>query len=224
MNNNLVENKVKMRKDNKKMPPLTAIILAGGESSRIGLDKNKSMLRLNGKYLIDIVRSKLKCVVGDNIIIVGPPEKYRSYKQVVPDLFSQKGPLVGIYSGLKASPSQYNLIVGCDMPFLEVKLLQYMRKNINSNDIVIPRYGNDYIEPLCAIYNKRCLETIERNLAEHIFSVRAIFSHLRVKFIEEEEMRKFDPKFYSFFNVNFKHNFRKAEELIKKEGDRIIVC
>jgi len=206
-----------MRKENKKISPLTAIILAGGKSSRIGSDKNKSMLILNGKYFIDIVRSKLKCIVGDNIIIVGLPEKYPSYKQVVPDLFFQKGPLVGIYSGLRASPSQYNLVVGCDMPFLEVKLLKYMTENINSNDIVIPRYGDGYIEPLCAIYSKRCLETIERNLAEHIFSVRAIFPHLKVKFIEEEEIKKFDPKFYSFFNVNFKHDFRKAEELIKKK-------
>jgi len=206
-----------MKIKDKKLPSLTAIILAGGKSSRMGPDKNKSMLRLNGKYLIDIVISKLKCVVGDNIIIVGPPERYLSYKQVVPDLFSQKGPLVGIYSGLKASSSQYNLVVGCDMPFLEVKLLKYMTKNINSNDIVIPHYSDGYIEPLCAIYSKRCLETIERNLAEHIFSVRAIFPHLKVKFIEDEEIKKYDPKFYSFFNVNFKHDFRKAEELIKKK-------
>ena len=209
-----------MKIKDKKLPSLTAIILAGGKSSRMGPDKNKSMLRLNGKYLIDIVISKLKCVVGDNIIIVGPPERYLSYKQVVPDLFSQKGPLVGIYSGLKASSSQYNLVVGCDMPFLEVKLLKYMTKNINSNDIVIPHYSDGYIEPLCAIYSKRCLETIERNLAEHIFSVRAIFPHLKVKFIEEEEIKKFDPKFYSFFNLNFKRDFRKAEELIKtKEAE-----
>jgi len=206
-----------MKIKDKKLPSLTAIILAGGKSSRMGPDKNKSMLRLNGKYLIDIVISKLKCVVGDNIIIVGPPERYLSYKQVVPDLFSQKGPLVGIYSGLKASSSQYNLVVGCDMPFLEVKLLKYMTKNINSNDIVIPHYSDGYIEPLCAIYSKRCLETIERNLAEHIFSVRAIFPHLKVKFIEDEEIKKYDPKFYSFFNVNFKHDFKKAEELIKKK-------
>ena len=206
-----------MKIKDKKILSLTAIILAGGKSSRIGSDKNKSMLRLNGKHLIDIVRSKLKCVVGDNIIIAGPPESYLSYKQVIPDLFFQKGPLAGIYSGLRASPSQYNLVVGCDMPFLEVKLLKYMTENIYSNDIVIPRYGDGYIEPLCAIYSKRCLEAIERNLAEHIFSVRAIFPHLKVKFIEEEEIKKFDPKFYSFFNLNFKHDFRKAEELIKKK-------
>ncbi len=71
----------------KEIHPLTAIILAGGKSSRIGSDQDKAILKLNGKRLIDIVISKLKHIVGDNIIIVGPPEKYPSYKQVVPDLF-----------------------------------------------------------------------------------------------------------------------------------------
>jgi len=203
-----------MKIEDKKLHSLTAIILAGGKSSRMGSDKNKSMLRLNGKYLIDIIRSKLKCVVGDNIIIVGPPEKYLSYKQVVPDLFPRKGPLMGIYSGLRASLSQYNIVVGCDMPFLEVKLLKYMTGNINSNDIVIPRYGDGYIEPLCAIYSKRCLKEIERNLAENIFSVRAIFPHLKVKFVEGEEIKKYDPEFYSFFNINYKKDMIEAEKIV----------
>jgi len=204
-------------KKNKEISRLTAIILAGGKSSRIGSDKDKAILKLNGKRLIDIVISKLKHIVGDNIIIVGSPEKYPSYKQVVPDLFNQRGLLVGLYSGLKASASWYNLVVGCDMPFLKVELLQYMREKIDSNDIIIPRYNKGYIEPLCAIYSKKCLEIIEKNIQFGVLSVRKIFPHLRIKFIEEEEIKRFDPKFYSFFNVNFKHDFRKAEELIKKK-------
>ncbi len=209
-------------KKNKEMPPLTAIILAGGESSRISLNQNKAKIRLDGKYLIDIVISKLKFIVGDNIIIVGPPEKYPNFKQVVPDLFPQKGPLVGIYSGLKISTSQYNLIVGCDMPFLEVKLLRYMREIINSNDIIIPRHGNGYIEPLCAIYSKKCLGVIERNLKNHIFPVRTIFPYLKVKFIEDEEIMKFDLKYYSFFNINYEKDITRAEELLKNKRNEII--
>lgn len=208
-----------MKTKNKKLPSLTAIILAGGKSSRMDSDKNKSMLRLNGKYLIDIVRSRLKCVVGDKIIIVGSLERYPSYKQVVPDLFSRKGPLMGIYSGLRASPSQYNIVVGCDMPFLEVKLLKYMAENINSNDIIIPRYGDGYIEPLCAIYSKRCLEAIERNLEENIFSVRGIFPHLKVKFVENEEIKKYDPEFYSFFNINYKKDMIEAEKIVNNRRE-----
>ena len=202
-------------KKNKEILPLTAIILAGGKSSRIGLYKNKAKIRFNGKCLIDIVISKLKFLVGDNIIIVGPPEEYPYFKQVVPDLLPQKGPLGGIFSGLKVSTSQYNLLVGCDMPFIEVKLLQYMIENINTYDIVIPCHGKGLIEPLCAIYSKSCLEVIERNIKAGVLSVREIFPHLKVKFIKEEEIKKFDAGLYSFFNINFKRDFTKAEELIK---------
>jgi len=205
-------------KKNKEIFPLTAIILVGGESSRIGLKQDKAKIRLNGNYLIDIVISKIKHIVGDNIIIVGPPDKYPSYKQVVPDLFPHRGPLVGIYSGLKTSPTFYNLIVGCDMPFLETGLLWYMWKNIDSEDIIIPRYGKDYIEPLLAIYSKSCLEIMEKNLKRDILPVRLIFPYLKVKYIEDEEIIKFDPKHLSFFNINFKKDLIKAEELIRKKG------
>ncbi|MEE8564428.1 MAG: molybdenum cofactor guanylyltransferase [Atribacterota bacterium] len=202
-------------KRNKESPRLTAIILAGGKSSRIGSDQNKAILKLNGKRLIDIVISKLKHIVGDNIIIVGPPEKYPSYKQVVPDLFNQRGLLVGLYSGLKASASRYNLVVGCDMPFLKVELLQYMRDMIDSNDIIIPRYAKSYVEPLCAIYSKDCLEVMKKNIEAGILSIRRIFPYLKVKYIEEEEIKRVDPKLNSFFNINFKEDFNMAEELIK---------
>ena len=200
---------------NKEIPHLTAIILAGGKSSRIGSDKDKAILKLNGKRLIDIVVSKLKNIVGDNIIIVGPPEKYPSYKQVVPDLFNQRGLLVGLYSGLKSSASRYNLVVGCDMPFLKVELLQYMRDKIGSNDIIIPRYAKNYIEPLCAIYSKDCLSVMERNIEAGILSIRRIFPYLKVKYIEEKEIKRVDSELNSFFNINYKEDFIRAEELIK---------
>jgi molybdopterin-guanine dinucleotide biosynthesis protein A len=205
-------------KKNKERPRLTAIILAGGESSRIGSDQDKAILKLNGKRLIDIVISKLKHIVEDNIIIVGPPEKHPSCKQVVPDLFNQKGLMVGLYSGLKASTSQYNLVVGCDMPFLKVELLQYIEEKIDSNDIIIPRYAKSYIEPLCAIYSKDCLEIMKRNIEAGILSIRKVFPYLKVKYIEEKEIKSVDPELNSFFNINYKEDFIRAEELIRKTG------
>jgi len=211
-----------MKIGNKKISSLAGIILAGGKSSRVGLNKNKAHLKLAGKTLIDWVISKLTSLDNlkeEDVIIVGPKEKYPHFKQVVEDIFPQKGPLGGIYSGLRASPSQYNIVVGCDMPFLEVKLLQHMSEDIHSNDIVIPRYGDGYIEPLCAIYSKRCLEAIERNLSEHNFSVRAIFPHLKVKFIEDQDIKKFDPEFHSFFNINYKKDMIEAEKIINNRRE-----
>ena len=212
-------------KTSKKNTTLKAIILAGGKSSRIGLNKNKAQIRLLNKSLIEWIISKL--VSMDNlsekdIIIVGPKEKYPQYEQVVEDIFPEKGPLGGIFSGLTVSNSQYNLVVGCDMPLLNVELLQYMREKIDSNDIIIPRYNGSYIEPLCAIYSKKCLKVMEKNIQSNVLSVRKIFSHLKIKFINDSEIKRFDPEFCSFFNVNFESDFKKAEEIIKKKRDLII--
>jgi molybdopterin-guanine dinucleotide biosynthesis protein A len=207
-----------MKIKDKRYFSLTAIILAGGESSRVGLNKSKEQMKLAGRPLIDWVISTLTSLdnlTKEDIIIVGSKEKYSNFKRVFKDVFPQKGPLGGIFSGLKVSTSQYNLLVGCDMPFIEVRLLQYMIENINTYDIVIPCYGKGLIEPLCAIYSKSCLEVIERNLKDGVLSVREIFPHLKVKFIKEEEIKKFDAELYSFFNINFQHDFTRAEELIK---------
>jgi len=212
-------------KKNKNNIAIKAIILAGGKSSRIGQNMNKARIKLFNKSLIEWVILRLTSIENlseEDIIIVGPKEKYPQFKHVVEDIFPQKGPLGGIFSGLKASTSQYNLVVGCDMPLLEAELLQYMREKIDSNDIVIPKYNGCYIEPLCAIYSKKCLKVMEKNIQSDVLSVRKIFSHLKIKFINDNEIQRFDPEFYSFFNVNFESDFKKAEEIIKKKRDLII--
>ena len=208
-------------KNDKNNLPLTAIVLAGGRSSRINLDQEKADIKLNGSSLIERVISKVKFVVDKNIIIVSPSKRYSYLSKVVQDIVPQKGPLAGIYSGLKASSTFYNLIVGCDMPFLETKLLWYMRENINSEDVIIPRYNKIYIEPLLAIYSKNCLAAIENNLKKDILPIRLIFPYLKIKYIEDNEIVKFDPEYLSFFNINFMDDLAVAEKLIKNiEGNK----
>ena len=202
-------------KNNKNKIPLTAIVLAGGRSSRININQEKADLNLNGSSLIERVISKLKLIFDDNIIIVGSSKEYSCLSKVVQDIVPQKGPLAGIYSGLKASTTFYNLIVGCDMPFLETRLLWYMWEIIHSEDIIIPRYNKIYIEPLLAIYGKSCLDIIENNLKKDILSIRLIFPYLKVKYIEDEEIVKFDPEYLSFFNINFMDDLVIAEKLIR---------
>jgi len=207
-----------MKIKDKKYFSLTAIILAGGKSSRIGLNKNKDQMQLAGKPLIDWVISALTSldnITREDIIIISQQENYDDFKRVFKDIFPQKGPLGGIFSGLKVSTSQYNLLVGCDMPFLEVRLLQYMIENISTYDVIIPCHSKELIEPLCAIYSKSCLEVIEKNIKAGILSVREIFPQLKVKFIKEEEIKKYDAGLYSFFNINFQDDFNKAEKIIE---------
>ena len=153
--------------------------------------------------------------VTENIIIVGSPQNYPTYNHVVSDLFIQKTPLVGIYSGLKASSSWYNLVVGCDMPFLKVELIKYMVQKINANHIIMPRHNNKYIEPLCSIYSKDCLHVMKKNILNGNLSIREILPHCKVKFIDEKEIKRYDPCLSSFFNINYLKDLSDADKLLK---------
>jgi len=213
-----------MKKDHhniKKIFPITVLILAGGKSSRIGLNKDKGKMKLLGISLMDRVISNVLSVglfSEDNVVIVGPKKKYRNFKKVVEDIYPQKGPLGGIFSGLYSSQTFYNLAIGYDMPFIEPKLIRYMLKNIDNYDAVIPSHSQGLFEPLCAIYSKNCLETMENNIKMGKLSVRCIFPFLRIRLIEEEEIKRYDPSLHSFFNINFKNDFSRAEELDRRRG------
>ena len=208
--------------DEKNSISFSVLVLAGGKSSRMGLNKDKGHMRFKGTSLIEYVLTNLLSIKGvgkDNVIIVGPKEKYTKHQfTVVEDLYPQKGPLGGIFSGLQYSKTVYNLVVGYDMPFIKPKLVEYMLSQSKGYDLVIPTYGQELYEPLCAIYNKNCLKIIETNLKNDVLAVRNIFPFCKIRWIREEEIRIFDPELYSFFNINFRSDFAEAERLSYQKG------
>ncbi len=213
-----------MKKDQhdiKKPFAITVLILAGGKSSRIGLNKNKGQMKLMGVNLIDRIVSNITSIDGiteKDIVIVGSKEKFPRFEKVVEDVYPQKGPLGGIFSGLRASKTLYNLVIGCDMPFIEAGLIKYMIQKIENYDIIIPKYHQDLFEPLCAIYSKKCLEVMERSIKSGKLAVRSIFPYLNIHWIGEKEITRFDPELGSFFNINFNIDFIRAEKLARKRG------
>jgi molybdopterin-guanine dinucleotide biosynthesis protein A len=82
-------------------------------------------------------------------------------------------------------------------------------------DLVIPRLG-ELVEPLHAVYSKACLAPIERLLEQGILSVRELFSLVRVRYVETEEIDRFDPEHLSFFNVNTKSDLARARDLLRQ--------
>lgn len=209
----------------KKNFPITVILLAGGKSSRIGLNKDKGKMKLLGVNLVDRVINNITTIEGfskENIVIVGPKDKYSDCNRVVEDIYPGKGPLGGIFTGLQASDTPYNLVIGCDMPFIEGALIQHMIKNIHGHDIIIPSYKKGLLEPLCALYSKNCLQIIEKNIKMGKLAVRDIFPFLKIRLITEDEIKKFDPGLYSFFNINFKRDFARAEELERRRNKNIV--
>jgi molybdopterin-guanine dinucleotide biosynthesis protein A len=186
-------------------------VLAGGESTRIGTDK--AFLKIGGKTLIEQILEKLLRIGDDVIVVTNSPERFNCLGvRLVSDIFPGKGALGGIYSGLRASKNEYSLVVACDMPFLNVNLIRYMTLLALGHDVVIPRV-NGLLEPLHAIYSKRCIPSIERLLEKDDLKIVHFFTDVRVRYIEEEEINILDPKHLSFFNINTLEDLEKARKL-----------
>lgn len=138
--------------------------------------------------------------------------------KVVIDTIPGKGPLGGIYAGLATSKSFCNLVVACDMPFLNRNLLNYMLQLSGGFDMVAPRVG-DYVEPLHAVYTKSCLTPIESMIKQDNLSVHKLLQSVKVRYVETEEINRFDPAHLSFFNINTDADLEKARKLAGEHGE-----
>jgi len=195
------------------------IVLAGGKGLRLGQDK--AWETIGDRSLLERVIARLASF-NSNILIVTASERafpqlsgYPGLK-VVADIYLDKGPLGGIYAGLKASDSFYNLVVACDMPFLNRALLRYMMQVSDGFDLVVPRVG-ELVEPLHAVYSKGCLAPIESLLNQGDLSLRQLFTLVRVRYVEAEEIDRFDPEHLSFFNINNEADLERAKKLARNE-------
>lgn len=192
---------------------LSAIILAGGKSTRF--DRDKITLKIENKLILELLLSKIHNIFPEIIIVLNwnnfkkfPATIQKKFIQIitVKDEQSIQTPLMGIYTGLLHSSSLYNFVFACDMPQIEVNLIEAMIKKIDNNsDIIIPHYTKDnqeFFEPLFAIYAKNCLKVIEQEIRSGNYQIKKIFNRLKVKYIDEKYLRKFDKKFLSFININ----------------------
>ncbi len=197
------------------------LILMGGEGRRIR--EKKAYLRVGGIRIVDRIINELEKVKNKDeeiLLVVNKKTSFKKIKRwenkikVVEDIIPGKGPLGGIYSGLSLSNAKFNFITGCDMPFLNWKFIHYMRSLPKDYDILIPLHSRG-VEPLHAIYSKSCLSLIKEKLEQGEYKIRAILPYLKIRFVEEKEIRKFDSPEYIFFNINTREDLAKARKLVK---------
>jgi molybdopterin-guanine dinucleotide biosynthesis protein A len=194
---------------------MTSIVLAGGRSLRLG--QNKLTMTMAGQSLMQRV---IACLVplGSEVIVAfsqrgeNPALPFPEVKAVF-DLYPGKGALGGIYTGIITSGSFHNLVVACDMPFLNVELLRYLSQLSPGFDVVLPKLGRN-VEPLHAIYAKSCLEPIAELLRQGDLRITSLFNSVKVRYVDQEEIDRFDPEHLSFFNINTKADLEKAQELL----------
>lgn len=187
---------------------MTGIVLAGGENRRMGRDK--AFLKLAGIPLIEHVLLSLKGVCEDIIIVTNAPQSYQTYGvTVTTDVFDKRGPLTGIYSGLLRSVDEYNFVVACDMPFLNPRLIAYMAGLAPGYDVVVPAVGGFY-EPLHAVYNRGLVPVIEEQIRRDRQRIQELFGSLRVRYVLEQDIDRFDPGRMSFKNLNTPQEYEEA--------------
>ena len=138
--------------------------------------------------------------------------------KILVDLYPGKGPLGGIYTGLLASESSHSLVVACDMPFLNIELLRYMIGLCQDFDVVVPRVGEEKLEPLHAIYSKNCLDSMKTLLEQNQLKIDRFFNTVNVRYIERAECQKFDPELLTFFNINSQSDLKRAITLVVKRN------
>ena len=195
---------------------LTGVILAGGESHRMGY--NKALLRMGSQTIIQRILASLKQVTSSQLIVTNFPEEYEFLDiPMKPDILPGKGAFGGIYTGLSASETPYCLVVACDMPFLNVDFLRYMTQIVKGYDIVIPKHSKGY-EPLCAIYAKTCMPHIEKLLKANRLKIIEVFSNVQVREVSESEIKNYvehpdedgDAEGLMFFNINTQEDYQHA--------------
>lgn len=204
---------------------ITAAVLAGGGSTRMG--RNKALLKLGNKTMIERVVIPLQSVFEDIMVVTNEPEKYNMLKGVrfVRDCINtkKKSSLIGLYSGLKQSRTSHIFAIGCDMPFVNTGLIKYMADMLKDEDVVVPFVNDEeikyvtgssenediitlpvkrYYQPLHAIYGKGCIPEFERLLGKGRYKITSIFENVHIKEIIEEDVKKFDSHMLCFKNIN----------------------
>ena len=198
---------------------MTAIVLAGGKSRRLG--RNKTLEVIGEQQLCQRVIKRLS-LAGEDIIVVLSysgqlTDETLAGVKTVYDSYPASGALVGLYSGLRESKSPYNLVVGCDMPFLNIDLLRHIMSLAPGFDVVIPRL-RDKLEPLHAVYSKDCISPIESRLREGDLKISDFIDAVKVKYVEQDEIDRFDPRHLSFMNVNSEADLERAKTLLEREN------
>lgn len=200
----------------------TGIILAGGDSKRIGTDKG--LINLNGRALISYVIESLRPVVDEIIVVVGSKERVPSYRntveddvQVVPDMYDDGSPMIGLITGLTHAKGTYAVVAACDMPFINsdlVDLLFLLSFELNGTLLVKP---NGWVEPLPAIYKvdigKR--KAIQLRTQGDLRLRKVLETLPNVARIQVERLKVIDPELRSFFDLDTKDLYDEAMRIIK---------
>ena len=192
---------------------ITGIVLAGGKSIRMGAEKG--LVIFKEKPLIEYSIDTLKNVCKE-IIISSNSESYQVFGYpVLKDKFPESGPMGGIYTCLKASQNETNIVLSCDMPLIMPDFIRKLLVFSDSFDAVVPWHENEFFEPLCAVYNKNLLPVFEDFIQKKNFKIPDMFSVVNTNYLKIGKEFGIDP--FIFFNINTLKQLDELNKIIKLE-------
>ncbi|MGH7411090.1 MAG: molybdenum cofactor guanylyltransferase [Candidatus Methylomirabilis sp.] len=194
----------------------TGIVLAGGKSSRMGV--NKALIEFGGKRLIEAAVDRLAGLFAEVLVIANDPDLYDDLGvKVIPDLIPESGSLGGLYTGLRAATSPRGFFVACDMPFLNPDLIALLVREAEGWDVVVPRVAGE-LQPMHAVYAKSCLPFMEEAISAGRLKIAGFFSKVKVNTIEEPALRAVDPDLLGLMNVNTPQDLERAEAIRRQRS------
>ncbi len=176
----------------------TAIIMAGGDSQRMGTDK--ASLLLDGQTLLQSVTATMRQLFPQVIISVRQPRTGIELPQVC-DEQPDGGPLAGLVASLGKIETPWAFMVACDMPFVVPEVVELLAKYRLQHQAVVP-VVHGHPQPLAAFYAASCLGPLRASLAAQQESLRGVLQQLDVRYVDEAEMLEADPLLRSFFDLD----------------------
>jgi molybdenum cofactor guanylyltransferase len=153
---------------------ITGFVLAGGKSSRMGCAKG--LVEFQGKPMILHMLEKLQPLCTNVYINSNEPDYQKFGYSIIPDIIKDIGPIGGLYACLKSSNTKFNVFLPCDVPLLDISLIEQLIHNKNKAQIVIPVHPNGHFEPLISVFQKSVLTSIAKNISQGIFRVDALLN------------------------------------------------
>jgi molybdopterin-guanine dinucleotide biosynthesis protein A len=190
---------------------MSAVILAGGKSLRMGQDK--AFLKIGSLTIVEYQLQRLSPLFDEVLLSTNYPEKFAHLRlETVQDYVPGRGPLVGVYSSLLRASNPHLFAIACDMPFICPGLIAYMKENCKGYDVVVPETECG-LEPLHAIYSKTCLPVMKKYIdRKGKGRVIEFFPQVRVRVINQEEISNIPGGREAFLNFNTPEEYQKALE------------
>ena len=206
---------------------LSVVILAGGKAKRLGVDK--ALMVIKNKPLIAHTFEKIQTISDDIIVVTKTEKRLKKLKEILKESVkffldidpSIESPLIGALTGIRNAKNKNVLLIGCDMPLIKAEVIEKLYHHITGVRslcwAVVPQFENRYIEPLCAIYNKKqAILALEAAIAAKSFRLKQFIDLITaVHYYPVNEIRPIDPQLETFFNVNTRDDIVKLMKILE---------